>query len=57
MAEKSQRAQIQLAILAFIRMECIRVMKNISFFEQKMSTGRWAVYMKMNELNKELRVF
>lgn len=49
MADKSQRAQIQLAIRAFIRMECIRVMKNIPFFEQKMSTGRCAVYMKMNE--------
>jgi len=56
-AEKSQRAHIQLAIRAFIRMEWIRVMKNMSFFEQKMSTGRRAVYMKMSELDKELRVF
>lgn len=55
--EISQIVNIQLAIRAFIRMEWIRSMKNISFFEQKMSTGKRAVYMKMKELNTELRVF
>ncbi len=52
-----KRAHIQLVIWAFIRMEWIRSMKNISFFEQMMITGNRAVYMKMNVLNKELRAF
>jgi len=55
--KKSQRAHIQLAIRAFIRMAWIGFVKDISLFEQKMSTGRWAVYMKMKEFNMERIVF
>ena len=55
--QRSQRAHIQMAIRAFIRMEWIRTTRGISMFQQKMETARMAVFSKIQELGGELLRF